>query len=178
MFVPIPITTDLGGVTTYPHHRHYCGPLSKALNPWMLLSALHHGCHNMLTHVVFFILQICFSFPSEAEIICDCWNPATEIESTGQCCVISSGAINHRYAHEKSNLFKHDSIRSQSTVSFSSSGKYHWLSIINEKFKNYFWSFPTRLENLKPNLREDFHNLTEKKNTKMQAQQMLSWLQG
>lgn len=159
MSVSIPITTDLGGVITYPEHHHYCGPLSKALNapqctaPWL---------PKHVDPCCFFMLQICFFFPSEAEIVGDCWNPATEIESTGQRCAISSGAINHRYAHEKSHLFKHDSIRSQSRVSFSSSGKYHHSRIKNEKFKNYFWSFPTRLENLKPNLREDFHNLKNK----------------
>lgn len=103
--------------------------------------------------VVFFILQICFSSPS---VIAE---TQSQKKATGQCCIISSGAINHRYADEKSNLFKHDSIKSLGWVSISSSGKYHRHRIINEKFKNYFWSFPTRLENLKPNLREEFHNL-------------------
>lgn len=112
---------------------------------------------------------------------CGCLNAAAE-ESTGQCCSISSGAINHRYAHEKSHLFKHDSIRSRGRVSFSSSGKHHGWRITNEKFKNYFWSFPTRLENLKPNLRDAFSQpeMRKKKRrknaTNMQAQQTLPWL--
>lgn len=160
MSVSIPITTDLGGVITYPHHHHYCGPLSKALNPWTLLSALHHGCQNMLTHVVF----SCYKFPFHFSV----WSrnrrwllkpsDRNRVNRTAVCYKQRC----HRYAHEKSNLFKHDSIRSQSRVSFSSSGKYHRSRIKNEKFKNYFWSFPTRLENLKPNLREDFHNLKNK----------------
>lgn len=116
----------------------------------------------MLTHVGFF-----YTHKSASRLRLKqnrgCLNAAAE-ESTGQRCSISSGAINHRYAHEKSHLFKHDSIRTRGRVSFSSSGKHH--RIINEKFKNYFWSFPTRLENLKPNLRDAFSQPEKRKKKK------------
>lgn len=147
-------------------HHHYCGPLSKAPNAPQCTKAartfLHYKSASRL----------------RLKQNCGCLNAAAE-ESTGQRCSISSAAINHRYAHEKSHLFKHDSIRSRGRVSFSSSGKHH--RIINEKFKNYFWSFPTRLENLKPNLRDAFSQPEKRKKkkknaTRMQAQQTLPWL--